>query len=148
MKELFMKLTHYGAFILLISASLCQANPTPSRNKLALSGITDATLALLAGYAAVHTAKTFVGEFELDGAKELFNDLYTERGFYRALSGAENRANWGYQIVRPLAYASLFYTTGRVAVTRGISAYKLLKEAYIKHLDEVKSPVVEVQKQS
>ncbi len=143
-----MKLTHYSAFILLISASLCQANPTPSRNKLALSGITDAGLALLAGYAAIHTAKTFVGENVLKRAKNYLNDHYNEQGLYKALCGDQNEKNWGRQIVEPLAYATLFYTTGRVAVTRSISAYKLLKEAYTKYTEEVKTPLVKVEKPS
>ncbi len=143
-----MKLTHYGAFILLISASLCHANPAPSRNKLALSGITDAGLALLAGYAAIHTAKTFVGENVLERSKDYLSDQYNDHGFYTALCGYRNQKNWGAQIVTPLAYASLFYTTGRVAVTRSISAYKRLKEAYTKYTEEVKTPLVKVEKPS
>ncbi len=141
-----MKLTRYCTFILLITVPLGRASSTPSRKTLALSALTDATVALLAACATIHIIKTAKTDGEITQPIFLIGyNLSRRKGsFKQALSG-EDENTWGIQIVRPFAYMSLLYTTGRLAVTRSISAYKLLNEAYTKHREEITSPVVEKQ---
>ncbi|MBA2306585.1 hypothetical protein H0W26_00415 [Candidatus Dependentiae bacterium] len=141
-----MTLTRYCSFILLISAPLCHANPTPARNKLALSGIADATLALLSTYATFHIAKTAqIHNETVEPLKDMWSTLANREKNYlqKAFCGErEDKNAWGPQVVRPLAYLTLLYTTGRLAVTRSVSAYKLLKEAYTMETNEALSSVV------
>ncbi len=153
-----MKITRYFSFILLISAPLCLASSpitvtaVPiSTNELLVLAAKDAGIGALAAYATYHIGRTAVVEKELGQCTAHLSEVWNsnEKKTEGALFGGNNkdgyvsRANtWGFQVVRPLAYLSLFATTGRIAVTRAISAYELLKEAYTRETVVLEKPVI------
>lgn len=127
-----MKQLSYCALILLASAPLCHAAPTPTQQQIATRGALHATIAALSLYATVHTARTAWMDEELADAKTEYSTLKGKQDgtIMKALTSQTDPGSWGYQTIRPLAYASLLWATSKSTYNYGVSAYRLLTQAY------------------